>query len=194
MLRRPLVLLSACGAAFNAQAAEVEIALTEEVIQATYITDGALVGLERSDLAIGLLFSDDRDIVVEAGLMIPGLGQGGLAADVIPGPISVRFGARAYGALLSDPSDDVFGIAPGAEARYTLPTGLPMTAVANVFYAPDIIVFGDADDIVDFNARLEVQFVERATGFVGYRLLTFDRDAGEDDIVENIQIGARFAF
>lgn len=195
MLRKSLVvLLCSCATTFSAQAAEVEFALTDETLQGTFITDGARIGLEGSDLSLGLLFSDDRDIVVNGGLMFPGLGEGGLAEDVIPGPISVRVGAKAFAALLADPSDDVFAIAPGAEARFTLPTGIPMTAVANVFYSPDILTFGNADDVLDFNVRLEAQFVERVTGFVGFRLLTFDRDAGEDDVVEHIQIGVRFGF
>lgn len=195
MLKRSLVvLLCSCAATFGAQAADVELELTEETLQGTYITDGAAVGLEGSDLSLGLLFSDDRDIVLNAGLMVPGLGEGGLGEDVMPGPITVRFGAKAFGALLADPSDDVFAVAPGAEARFAIPTGIPLTAVANVFYSPDILTFGNADDVLDFNVRLEAQFVERATGFVGFRLLSFDRESGDDDIVENILVGVRFAF
>ncbi len=101
----------------------------------------------------------------------------------------------SYAALLDDPDDDVFGLAPGLEARYALPFGTPMAVVGNIFYAPDILTFGDADDVLDFNVRFEVQFIPRAVGFVGYRLLDFDRDEGEDDeIVENVQLGLRFAF
>lgn len=194
MLRKSLVLFCACGVTVSAQAAEVELSLTEETLQGRYITDGALVGVPRSDLSVGLLFSDDRDIVLSGGLMVPGLGEDGFGEDVMPGPITVRFGAQAFAALLADPSDDVFAIAPGVEARYALPTGIPMTAVANIFYAPDILTFGNSDDVLDFNVRLEAEFVERTTGFVGFRLLTFDRSFGEDDVVENIQIGVRFGF
>ncbi len=70
-----------------------------------------------------------------------------------------------------------------------------MAMVGNIFYAPDILTFGDADDVLDFNVRYEVQFIPRAVGLVGYRLLDFDRDeAGDDEIVENVQLGLRFAF
>lgn len=196
MLRKSLaVLLCSCAAAFSARADDVELALTEETLQGTYITDGSMVGLGGSDLSLGLLFSDDRDIVLNAGLMVPGLGEDGMGGDVMPGPITVRFGAKAFGALLADPSDDIFAIAPGVEARYAIPTGIPLAAVANFFYSPDILTFGNAEDVFDFNVRLEAQFVERATGFVGFRRLSFDRDGGgDDDIVEHIQVGVRFAF
>ncbi len=190
MLKKSLgVLLCSCAIAFGAQADEVEVALTEETLQGWYIMDSARVGVEGGDLSLGLLLSDERDIVAQGGLMVPAL-----ATDIGTGPISVRFGARAYGALLAEPDDDVFGLAPGVEARFALPVGIPMTAVGSIFYAPDIVTFGEADDIVDLNARLEIHFVEQITAFGGFRLLTFDRDFGEDDVVENIQLGVRFAF
>ena len=168
----------------------VELALTEETLQATYFTDAGLVGLRGSGLALGLLLSDDRDIVASGTVLAPDV-----LANLVPGPLALAIGGRAYAALLDDPDDDVFGLAPGLEARYALPFGTPMAVVGNVFYAPDILTFGDADDVLDFNVRFEVQFIPRAVGFVGYRLLDFDRDeAGDDEIVENVQLGLRFAF
>ena len=57
------------------------------------------------------------------------------------------------------------------------------------------MVFGDADNILDFNVRYELQVSSRAVGFVGYRLLDCDRDnAGDDQVVEDVQPGLRFAF
>lgn len=188
MLRKSLVLACACGVTFSAQAAEVEIALTDQVIEGGFLTDAEVMGLPSSELSFGLLFSDDRDIVASAGLMVPALGE-----ETLQVPVLVSFGARAYGALLADPSDDIFGLAPGVQARFALPTGIPLAVVGNFFYAPEILTFGDADDVLDFNVRLEAQFMERVAGFVGFRLLNFDRDDGEDDIVESIQVGARFA-
>ncbi len=84
----------------------------------------------------------------------------------------------------------MFGLAPGAEARYAL----PMAVVANIFYAPEIITFGEADDILEFNVRYELQVASRAVGSVGYRLLDVDRDNGDDQAVENVQLGLRLAF
>ena len=177
---------AATGSRTNA----VELALTEETLQAAYFTDAGVVGLRGGSLALGLLLSDDRDIVASGTVLAPNV-----LATLLPGPLSLTIGGKAYAALLDDPDDDVFGLAPGLEARYALPFGTPMAVVGNIFYAPDILTFGDADDVLDFNVRFEVQFVPRAVGFVGYRLLDFDRDeAGDDEIVENVQLGLRFAF
>jgi hypothetical protein len=57
------------------------------------------------------------------------------------------------------------------------------------------MTFGDADNILDFNARYELQVSSRAVGFVGYRPLDCGRDnAGDDEIVGDVQPGLRFAF
>jgi hypothetical protein len=57
------------------------------------------------------------------------------------------------------------------------------------------MTFDDADNILDVNVRYEFQVSSRAVGFVGYRLLDRGRDnAGDDEIVENVQLGLRFAF
>ena len=116
-----------------------------------------------------------------------------ILANLLPGPLSLSIGGKAYAAFLDDPSDDVFAIAPGVEGRYALPFGLPAAVVANVFYAPEIITFGEADNVLDFNVRFEVQATSRLVGFVGYRLLEFDRDDGDEDIVDHVQFGVRFA-
>lgn len=168
----------------------VELAITDDTFEGRYFTDGGLVGLGGSSLVLGLLFSTDRDLVGQGQLMMPGLLRGW-------GPdfLTLSLGVKAHLGLLADPDEEVFDLAPGAEARIALPFDTPMAVVASVFYAPDILTFGDADSALDFNLRYEVQFLEHATGFVGYRLLEFDRDGGgDDDIVDSFQFGLRFAF
>jgi hypothetical protein len=73
--------------------------------------------------------------------------------------------------------------------------GPPMYIAGDFFYAPDILTFGDADRVIDFNVRYELQFLQNTTGFVGYHLLNFDREnGGDDDIVDSLNVGLRFAF
>jgi hypothetical protein len=73
--------------------------------------------------------------------------------------------------------------------------GPPMYIAGDFFYAPDILTFGDADAVIDFNVRYEVQFLQNTTAFAGYRLLDFDRESGGDDeIVDTLNVGLRFAF
>ncbi|HEX6144467.1 MAG TPA: YfaZ family outer membrane protein [Geminicoccaceae bacterium] len=168
----------------------IEVALTEEVLQGKYIRDADLVGLPGNTLAFGILFSDDRDIVGTTELLAPGL-----IDQWLPPFISLSLGGKAYLGLLDDPSDDVFALAPGAEVRVDIPLDVPMAGVGRIFYAPDIATFGDSDEVFEFDVRAEVRFLPQTTGFVGYRLLNFEReDGGDDKIVNGIHAGIRFAF
>jgi hypothetical protein len=53
---------------------------------------------------------------------------------------------------------------------------------------------GGADNILDFDVRYELRASSRAVGVAGYRLLDRGRDdAGGDQVVEDVQLGLRFA-
>lgn len=172
--------------------ASIEVAVTGEELQGRFQTDADLVGLPGNRVGFGLLFTDDRDIVGSAELMAPGLLE-----SFLPGFIRISLGGKALIGMLDDPDDESFGFLPGAEARVRLPVSqtVPMFVVGNIFFAPDILTFGDADEIIDFDIRYEVQFLEQTTGFVGYRVLNFEReDGGDDKIVNGLQAGLRFTF
>lgn len=180
----------ATGGTEETDANQIEVSLTDEIIEGKYITDAGLVGLDGNSLSFGALFSDDRDIVLSSELM-----ASGLIDQWLPPFISLSLGGKLYLGLLDDPDDDNFAIAPGAEARVNLPLEVPMSVVGRIFYAPDIVTFGDSDTVIEFDTRFEVRFLPQTTGFVGYRVLNFEREAGgEDKIVNGIHAGIRFAF
>jgi hypothetical protein len=160
-------------------------------LQGKFLTDAGLVGLDGNTLGFGLLLTDDRDIVGSVEFL-----AAGVLRNLLPDLLELSFGARGLVGLLDDPDDDVVGIAPGVAARARLPVGgPPMYIAGDFFYAPDILTFGDADAVTDFNVRYEVQFLQNTTAFVGYRLLDFDREgSGEDDIVNTLMVGLRHAF
>jgi len=170
---------------------EIELALTNDSLQGRFLTDAGLVGFDGHTIGFGLLLSDDRDIVGSVEFL-----AAGVLRNLLPDLLELSFGARGLVGLLDDPDDDVVGIAPGAAARARLPfSGPPMYIASDFFYAPDILTFGDADAVLDFNVRYELQFLQNTTGFVGYRLLDFDREGGgEDDIVNTLMVGLRHAF
>jgi EF hand len=172
---------------------QIEIAVTDETLRGDFSTDAGLIGLDGNRLGAGLLFSKDNDIVISGQLMAPGVLD---QINVVPEFLTLSVGGKVMAGLLADPDDDVVGLMPGAEARWLIPLfGLQTWVVGNIFYAPDILSFGDADDILDFSLNYEVQFLENTAGFAGYRLLSFDRDSGgEDDIVDTLQVGVRFTF
>lgn len=178
------------GSVLNRQ---IEVALTDETIRGDFSTDAGVIGLEGNRLGGGLLFSKDNDIVLSGQLMAPGvLNQINIVSDFL----TLSVGGKVMAGLLADPDDEIIGLMPGVEARWLIPLfGLQTWVVGNIFYSPDIVTFGDADDILDFSLNYEVQFLPNTAGFAGYRLLSFDRDTGgEDDIVDALQFGVRFTF
>ena len=178
-----------CG---PANAGDVELYVGGESLQLSYLSQISLVGSSFQNYNLNLLFTNDRDIVASAGLMVPGLLSG-----AFPTWFDFSIGAKGYFSLLSEPAKlDVFTLAPGIDARFTIPTKIPMYIYGSFFYAPEILTFGDADEMFDFTARYEVRVVSSAVIFVGYRLLRYEaKYSGEDvDTDDGLHIGVRVTF
>lgn len=186
----PETLFSEADGSAGNSGSSLELALSNDYVQGRYFTGDGLLGFDQANGHVGFYFSDDRDLIGTVGLMTnPFKG--------LIDKLSISIGAKGYLALLASPSnDDVFAVAPGVEARYPLPIAYPVTAVGSLFYAPDILTLGDAENIVDLDLRGEAQVTQSLVGFAGYRAFRFDRDEGGGDkkAASEIQIGARFQF
>ena len=170
------------------EGAAIELALSDDYIQGRYYTGGGILGFDEETGHVGVYFSDNRDVIINAGLMTDRIQ---LFKDIEG--LTLSAGARGYVALLSDPNDDVVGLAPGIEGRYGLPYDFPIAVVGNIFYAPDVLTLGDAEDIIDIDARVEAEIIPDIVGFIGYREFRFDSDEGDDkEAASEIQVGARF--
>ena len=169
------------------EGAALELALSDDYLQGRYYTGGGLLGFDNAIGHVGAYFSDNRDFIANVGLMSERVPL------FVPG-LTLSAGARGYVALLSDPDDDVVGFAPGLEGRYGLPYDFPLAAVGSLFYSPDILTLGDADDIIDIDLRVEAEVIPDIVGFIGYREFRFDSDEGSDkEAASEIQVGARFS-
>ena len=170
---------------------DVEIAITGESLRGKYTTDAGIIGLEGNRIGGEILGTTDRDIVISGELMAPGLLQ-----PLLPEWLTLSIGGKAQFGFLTDPDDDVISLMPGAEARISIPLfGLQTAAMADVFYAPDALTFGDATGTLDVSANYEVQVLAHTWLFVGYHLQRFTRDdQGEENIVDTAQGGFRFNF
>lgn len=150
------------------------------VVQLRYLSPSpwAATGRGRSDLDYGFLLSENRDIILSTALMFH------TDLDLLPG-LTIDIGPQGYLALLSAVrKTDVFAVAFGADARYTLPFLSPRWGVAvfgSAFYSPGVLTFGSAHNLYDFTAGGEVQFTPRLTGLAGYRWLKFTT-VGEPDV------------
>jgi hypothetical protein len=183
--RDVFALVLGMGGASAAHADQVEIFLSERAAQFGYARP---IGVTAGDLSAALFFNEDDDLMINGGLVVSGQPPGQL-------PFSFGAGAKAYAFSLDDVDEDVVAAALGGSVRYTIPANFPMHASAEAFYAPEITTSGDAENMLDFITRFEIEFIPRTSVFVGYRLLEADLDDGRDaELDDNIHVGLRLNF
>ena len=146
-----------------------EIALSDETLQLRFVDDGDRGAGGR--LTGGFFLSEERDIVLTAGMNFPS----GLDYD----RLQINFGPRGYAALLEEENEDVFAVSLGGEVRFEIDTDSGFAVVGEAYYAPDILTFGAANNIMDLSARLEIRLQQRLTVFGGMRWFEFDLAEGE---------------
>jgi hypothetical protein len=182
------LLVTLCAISMTARADHAELYLSDEALQGRFAAGADLIGLREGDLAAELFVNEQDDFLGTLGLDFTGR-----PAGVTPWMFSA--GPKLYGAALDIDDDNFLAVAIGAKADYALPVGRPVFLSGQFYYAPKITTVGDADDLMDFIFRIEMEFIERVMGFVGYRFLEADLEGGDDhELDDDIHIGARFIF
>ena len=160
-----------------------ELALSNDTLQLRYYDkknsddDSRFVG--------GAFLGEDRDIVLTAAKMYPvNLGQ----------QFDVTFGPQLYAALLNEENQDVMAVSIGAELRWFFGSSHRFAVSGQAFYAPDILTFGAADNLVDLSARVEMQVSDRLMAFGGMRWFEFDLNdnTGTQTLQEEVFFGVRY--
>lgn len=180
--------LCCVGVSSPAFADNAELYVSDESLQARYVTGADLIGLRAGNLTFDAFINEEDDLLGAIGLdfvgMTPSLDDWTFSA-----------GPKIYAATLDVDDDDFLGVAAGGSASYALPVNWPSWVTGQFYYAPKITTTGDADDLMDFILRLETQFVERVVGFVGYRMLEADlEDGGDYDLDDDFHLGVRLSF
>lgn len=163
-----------------------ELALSNDTLQLRYETND--VGVEGSRLSGSFFLSEERDIVLSAGLAFP--------ADIDLGPLSVAVGPQVYAALLEEENNDVLALSVGAQARFLVNRRLQLAVAGHAYYAPDILTFGAADNLTDLMARVEIGLGDRVIAFGGMRWFEFDLTTGmgERTLQEEVFVGFGYRF
>lgn len=165
-----------------------ELALSNDTLQLRYVAGGQMVGVENSRFSGAFFLSEERDIVLSAGLVFP--------AGIDLGPLSLAVGPQVYAALLEDENNDVMSVSVGAEVRFLLNRRTGLSVAGHAYYAPDILTFGSADNLTDLSARAEIGLGDRAIAFGGMRWFEFDLTAGggERTLQEELFVGFGYRF
>jgi hypothetical protein len=176
------------GFAFPIQASEFELALSKDSAAIDILNDSNVIGTGGAELSIGALYNEADDILGHIGLLVRGVPAG-------EQPFSFGLGGRLYFAALDKPDASVGALALGAGGRYLIPGNIPMAVGGDLYYAPGITTFSDADDLLDIKIRFEADVLPSATAFIGYRnVVTSLEDGPNYDIDENVHLGIRILF
>ena len=179
-----------CITAVQAQTAStaspaVELAFSDETAQVKYRGSTNVIAQKNAEVFYTIFLSEERDVVGSAGLLA------GTNLDL--GALQIKLGPQAYAALLSERNNDVFALALGVEARYDLVRNGALAVVGSAFYSPDVLTFGEADNLRDLMARAEIGLGPRLIGFGGYRWFTLDQLRQEEETLQSeMFVGVRW--
>lgn len=167
---------------------EAQVQLSNDTLQLKYIASGDKVGVDNSRFQGAFFLSEDRDIVLSAGLVFP------VGFDF--GRLSVLIGPQVYAALLNEENNDVMAVSLGAELRFVIDKDLDLAVAGYAYYAPDILTFGSADNLTDLSAQVEIPLSKQMKGFAGMRWFEFDltEGGGTQTLQEEVFVGLGYRF
>ena len=160
--------------------------LSDEVLFAQFERSAARYDFERARVHLGFMFTEDRDTVF----------QGGLAFDAsFVSSFRLSFGTRLYGILLGEENNDAFAAGIGGELAYQLPfESLPLELSTSLYYAPDVLTFGQGDRVIDWQLDVAIPFRSQLSIFTGIRFLQVDTRPGDTEIDNRLHVGIRWDF
>src|SRR5690606_20391713 len=173
------------GPELGAQA--VEAYLSEDAMQILYGRDMDIGELGQNEVRIGVFLNEERDLIGIADMPFD-------VGEPNRRPYwSLQLGPRAYGALMALEDQDVFSIGLGGRLSYFLGRNRASSVALTAFYAPDIVTFGNADNIKDVSVSVETRLSESTNLFIGYRVFEFDL-AVDRAVDDNLHVGIRHRF
>jgi hypothetical protein len=193
MLRKALITIAALLPASNVLSAGLDLKLSSETAEVTFLTQNATFGYGGADIGIGLFINERDDFLVNGAIIVSGSGTGDVRA------LHFGVGGKLYGGRLDlgpnveNPSGGALAI--GGNLRYVFPSSTPIAILLEGFWAPSVTSFSDFEGIVEYRVALELEVTPSARAYIGYRRLEVELDTGFKDVLDdNAHIGVRFAF
>lgn len=166
----------------------IELYISDDALQAQYVRMLDLGDIGPTEVRGGFFYNEDRDLI-GVGDLLASVGD-----DAGVDSLEVRVGTRVYGAFLAPEDEDVFGVGLGAEAQYFFNRARTASVTLAVFYAPDIVTFGHADNFKDASLRLMARLRNGTDVFVGFRSFEIDLDVLDREVDDNMHVGFRRSF
>lgn len=190
MLSRNVFALSMLALSTTAMADSIDLNLRNSSAQFQYSTAMGRDALGNTELHVGALYSNAsnaNNTLVDLGVAVKDeLG------DNAPG-FSVGVGIKGLVGHTAGTNESAIAI--GGMLRYSPPDLSRMGIIGQVYVAPNITTFGDADRYVETGLRVEYQVIPSAAAYIGYRDIKFNLNTGPTVTVDQgVFVGVRMSF
>jgi len=199
-MKKACIAFALLMASFSVQAAGLDIALSNKTANIAFLLNPYNFRAGGgSELAIGGFTNETGDDVFFASLMAHGVRrlpnqQYNLAAGVKLLSGSLEIGEEFEDAV--GDTEKVGALALGFKAGLVLPSRQnPMELAVDMFMAPNITSFSDAESYSEFNARFQVEIIPQALTYLGYRRMQFDtNDFNNVRLDRSVHLGLKLTF
>jgi hypothetical protein len=166
----------------------VELYISDDAMQAQYVRGLDFGEFGPTEVRAGFFYNEDRDLIAIGDLLA-------LVGDEVDvRSLELRVGTRVYGAFLAPEDQDVFGVGVGGEAQYFFNDRRSASVTLGLFYAPDIVTFGVADNVKDASLRFMTTLRNGTDIFIGFRMLEIDMEPQDREVDDNMHLGFRRSF
>lgn len=192
MLLRPIffIFLSVISASTFADA--LDINLSNDTAHFQYLAKMGSLGEGKSEGHVGFLYNDANNKLVDVGLVVSNAGNSAAIA-------SLGLGVKVIAARIE--KSNSMSLAIGGQIHITPADDRKFGIIGQVYSAPDIVAFGDAERYLETSLQMEYELIPKASVYIGYRKIEFDLNispiAGPSvdvDMDEGGHIGVRIAF
>ncbi|MBI5006025.1 MAG: hypothetical protein HZB95_02755 [Nitrosomonadales bacterium] len=172
-----------------AAADTLDVGLSDTTAQFKYGVASGLAG--KSEVYAELMYNDVNSIVGGVGLLV--------ANDEmnVPG-LTIGVGGKVVAATIKETParQNASAVALGVQVRYELPAERRVAFAGEVYLAPKIITFGDANRYQQYGARAEFSVSPQVQVYAGYRKTLFNmKSTGADAVLINgPHIGVQLSF
>lgn len=170
-LRLPLLLIALSSVGSTAVVAhEIDLSLNSDVVRLVYATE---VG-DRLRIDGGFLTDSDKGEVVHATFQVVG--------DAASGDQKLIAGLGGRLAYLNGDGRDQEGYALGlgGSLRWVLPRYNRFAVTGELFWGPDMLTGGDAEEFIDGTLRIGFSVTRQADIYIGARYVRADYEDGPD--------------
>jgi YfaZ precursor len=190
MLLSRIVALSFLTLCTTAMADTIDLNLRNSSAQFQYSSAMSRDSLGKSELHVGGIYSDSNNTNNTLGEL--GIEVKDEIGSKAPG-FSVGIGIK--GLLAHTQGTNESAVAIGGMLRYSPPTLSRLGMVGQLYFAPNITTFGDADRFVETSVRLEFEVIPSAAAYIGYRNIYFNLNNGPNAKVDQgAFVGVRMSF